>query len=77
MKNLVGDDAHTGLQEELDRKLQAKLKETGGKFLRPREYLKEWAYTVDRGGCIPYFFQHYRQNKPADFRVQSPGDILK
>ena len=54
MKNLVGIAAHAGLQEELDRKLQSKLKETGDRFLPRKHYRQTWGYSVDGGGNIPY-----------------------
>lgn len=68
MKNLVGMAEHAELQKKLDRKLQAKLKQTGDKFLTSKQYLKAWGYTVDRKGCIPYF---------GDYKVQSPGNKPK
>lgn len=78
MNNLVGDAAHAGLQKELKNKLQSKLKQTGDGFLQPQQHLDQWGYTVDHSGCIPYFFQHYRQGgKPATFKVQSPGNRPK
>ena len=64
MKNLVGVAAHADLEKELEGKLQAKLKETGDRFLPGEQYLKEWGYQVDKRGCIPYDKGH---------KVQSPA----
>jgi arylsulfatase A-like enzyme len=63
MKNLVGTAAHADLQKELEGRLQAKLTETGDEFLPREQCLKEWGYTVDKRGCIPYRGNH---------KVQSP-----
>jgi arylsulfatase A-like enzyme len=68
MKNLVGIAEHADLQKELERKLQAKLKQTGDEFLPMKQYLKAWGYTVDRKGCIPY---------RGNFKVQSPRNRPK
>lgn len=68
MKNLAGVAAHADLQKQLDGKLQLKLKQTGDKLLPKQHYLKEWGYTVGRGGNIPYF----SGKKPDSFKVQSP-----
>ena len=68
MKNLIGSPEHADLQKELDHKLQAKLKQTGDKFLTKEQALKAWGYTVDRKSCIPY---------KGDFKVQSPGNRPK
>jgi hypothetical protein len=68
MKNLIDDAKHAGLQKKLDRKLQSKLKQTGDKLHPKQHYLKEWGYSVDKGGNTPYF----SGKKPDDFKVQSP-----
>lgn len=67
MKNLAGVVAHADLQKELEGKLQAKLSKTGDAFASRQEYLKEWGYTVDKRGCVPYLGSHKVQgptNKP-------------
>ena len=64
MKNLVGVAAHADLEEELEGKLQAKLKEMGDRFLPGEQCLKEWGYQVDKRGWIPYDKGH---------KVQSPA----
>jgi arylsulfatase A-like enzyme len=78
MKNLLDDAEYAGLQKKLEDKLQSKLKQTGDQFLPKQHYLEEWGYTVDEGGCIPYFFQHYKHGKkPDNFKVQSPANKPK
>jgi arylsulfatase A-like enzyme len=68
MKNLIGSADHANLQQALEDRLQAKLKETGDKFFPKERYLEEWGYTVDGRGCIPY-----RGNQ----KVQSPANRPK
>jgi hypothetical protein len=67
-KNIAGVAAHAGLQKKLEGKLQSKLKRMGDKLHPKQHYLKEWGYSVDEGGNIPYYFG----KKPDDFKVQSP-----
>ena len=64
MQNLIGDPAQADLQKDLEAKLQARLDETGDRFLPQEDYLKMWGYKVDARGCIPY---------GAQFPVQSPA----
>ena len=68
MNNLVGVAEHVGLQKKLEDKLQSKLQETGDEFHPKEHYLKDWGYSVDRNGAIPYF----SGKKPENFKVQSP-----
>ena len=68
MHNLVGVAEHVGLQKKLEDKLQSKLQETGDEFHPKEHYLKDWGYSVDRNGAIPYF----SGKKPENFKVQSP-----
>jgi arylsulfatase A-like enzyme len=65
MTNLVGVVAHAELQNELERTLQAKLAMTKDEFLTKDQYLKEWGYTVNRYGSIPYHEGHIVQS-PAN-----------
>ena len=74
MNNLVGMPEHAGLQKKLEDQLQSKLQQTGDEFHPKEHYLKEWGYTVDQDGAIPYFFEG---NKPEDFKVQSPMNKSK
>ncbi len=73
MDNLAGVAEHSGLHKELEDKLQSKLQQTGDAFHPKDHYLKEWGYTVDGNGAIPY----YSGNKPEDFKVQSPSTKRK
>jgi len=78
MKNLINDASYADLQKELDGKLQSKLRQTGDKLHPKQHYLKEWAYTVDRGGNIPYFFLHHKNRKKPDVvNVQGPANKPK
>ena len=69
MTNLVGMAEHSGLQKELEAKLQSKLDQTGDQFLPMEQYLEKWGYTVDEIGCIGYFVGKL----PDNFKVQSPA----
>ncbi|SHJ06062.1 sulfatase family protein [Pseudozobellia thermophila] len=54
LNNLVGNEAYADLQEELDRQLTARLKETGDEFLPGMTYIEKWGYPVDETGTVPY-----------------------
>jgi len=54
MNNLIESGDRPELQQELDQKLQAKLKETGDAFLGPKESLKAWGYHFGKKHAIPY-----------------------
>jgi len=69
MNNLIDSAEHVGLQKKLEQKLQSKLQQMGDEFHAKEHYLEEWGYTVNRNGAIPYFFE---DNKPENFKVQSP-----
>jgi hypothetical protein len=69
MSNLVGKAEHAALEQKLEHTLQAALQRTGDEFHSKEHYLKEWGYTVNRSGAIPYFFE---DNRPENFKVQSP-----
>ena len=78
MKNLMGDVAHADLQKKLEGMLQSKLQQTGDKFHPKQHYLKEWGYTVDKWGNIPYAFLHHKNRKRPDaIKVQSPANRLR
>jgi len=70
MTNLLDQPEYAALQKQLERKLQFKLKQTSDKLQPKQHYLKEWGYTVDRWGNIPYF----SGKKPDNFKVQSPAN---
>ena len=74
MNNLIGKAEHVGLQRKLEDRLQSKLQQTNDEFHPKEHYLEEWGYTVDRSGAIPYF---YEDNRPKNFKVQSPMNKLK
>jgi hypothetical protein len=42
------------LQDELEKQLSHRLKETGDEFLPGMEYIKKWGYPVDETGTVPY-----------------------
>ena len=52
--NLVGNEGYTTLQDELEKQLSHRLKETGDEFLPGMEYIKKWGYPVDETGTVPY-----------------------
>ena len=52
--NLVGNEGYTTLQDELEKQLAHRLKETGDEFLPGMEYIKKWGYSVDETGTVPY-----------------------
>ncbi|SOE23190.1 Arylsulfatase A [Spirosomataceae bacterium TFI 002] len=54
MNNLVGKDSYSSLQNDLDKKLIQRLKETGDEFLPGIEYIKKWGYIIDETGTVPY-----------------------
>jgi arylsulfatase A-like enzyme len=54
MHNLANDPAHAALQTELDSILSRKLKANGDEFLPAAAYIKQWGYTVDANGTVPY-----------------------
>jgi arylsulfatase A-like enzyme len=69
MRNLLDEPKYAALQKQLEAKLQSQLKQRGDQLLPKEHYLKEWRYTVDRGGNIPYF----SGKTPNNFKVQSPA----
>jgi hypothetical protein len=42
------------VQDNLEKDLSHRLKETGDEFLAGMEYVKRWGYTVDATGTVPY-----------------------
>lgn len=53
-ENLVGRQEYQQLSQELDRILRRMLKERKDEFLPGSEYVKQWNYTVDESGTLPY-----------------------
>jgi arylsulfatase A-like enzyme len=54
MDNLIDRPEHAALQEEMERQLQRKLKQTDDEFLPARHYIEKWGYHTDANGTIPY-----------------------
>jgi hypothetical protein len=54
MRNLVGTPEAATVLEKLEARLSAKLKEREDEFRPGKEYIKQWGYTVDGNGTIPY-----------------------
>lgn len=54
LNNLVGNEGYTTLQDDLEKQLAQRLKETGDEFLPGMEYIKKWGYPVDKTGTVPY-----------------------
>ena len=52
--NLVGNEGATSLQDDMEKLLYERLKETGDEFLPGLEYVKKWGYTLDETGTVPY-----------------------
>jgi hypothetical protein len=66
------------LRNKLEGMLQSKLEQAGDKLHPKQHYLKEWGYTVDARGNIPYFFLHHKnRKKPNVVKVQSPANKPK
>jgi arylsulfatase A-like enzyme len=54
LRNLVDDPASAALRAELDARLATRLEETGDRFLPGMEYIRQWGYTVDAEGTVPF-----------------------
>jgi arylsulfatase A-like enzyme len=54
LNNLIGNEGHALLQDDMEKLLAQRLKETGDEFLPGMEYIKKWGYTVDETGTVPY-----------------------
>jgi arylsulfatase A-like enzyme len=54
LENLAGKPGYKKLQDELDRLLSRKLKETNDEFLSGGEYIRKWGYKVDQSGTVSY-----------------------
>ncbi len=53
-RNLVDDPAGHALRNQLDERLDAMLEQRGDEFLHGDEYIRQWGYTVDESGTVPY-----------------------
>jgi arylsulfatase A-like enzyme len=54
LDNLIGNPATANAQAELDALLNRKLEAMGDAFLPGGEYLRQWGYSVDATGTVPY-----------------------
>lgn len=54
MNNLVDQAQYASLQNDLDKQLSERLRETGDEFLPGMDYIKKWKYPVDETGTVPY-----------------------
>ncbi len=60
LTNLVDQPQAAPVQTELNRELHAMLAARGDEFLGGVEYVRQWGYTIDETGTVPYEFK-YRQ----------------
>jgi hypothetical protein len=54
MNNLVGTAGSAALKMKLDAILNKKLAEAHDRFLPAGEHIRNWGYTVDAEGTVPY-----------------------
>ena len=54
MRNLVDEAEFSDLRDELEQCLEKKLENRADSFLPGMEYIREWGYTVDENGTVPY-----------------------
>ena len=54
LNNLVNRQSTSSLKKHLDSLLDRKLDETGDRFLPGMDYIREFGYTVDETGTVPY-----------------------
>ena len=54
LNNLVDKPEIADLQARLDQLLSEKLQTTNDEFLPGPEYIKQWGYTIDETGTVPY-----------------------
>ncbi len=54
MNNLVDQAQYASLQNDLDKQLSERLRETGDEFLPGMDYIEKWGYPVDETGTVPY-----------------------
>jgi arylsulfatase A-like enzyme len=60
MNNLVNHKEYSGIQTELEKKLNELLNRTKDKFLPGTEYIKKWKYVVDETETVPYIEINYQ-----------------
>ena len=54
MTNLIDNPDYDDVREQLERKLLRMLDEVGDKFLDGMSYIRQWGYTVDETGTVPW-----------------------
>ena len=54
LNNLVGDESHKSVQDNLDKKLIDMLHKNGDEFLPGMHYVKKWGYPLDETETVPY-----------------------
>jgi arylsulfatase A-like enzyme len=54
MNNLIGRRDAEKLQKKLDSLLKRKLAKAHDQFLPAAEYIRQWGYTTDKNGTVPY-----------------------
>ena len=64
LNNLVDDPEYADLCSELDVWLQRRLDARGDEFLPGADYIRQWGYTVNESGTVPY-----KKIKPANQRI--------
>jgi arylsulfatase A-like enzyme len=63
LNNLIGNPDFKKVQQNLDERLTAKLRERKDEFLPGMEYVKKWNYVVDSTETVPYIKMNY-EGKP-------------
>ena len=58
LANAVDQPATTSVQAELRQRLHALLRARGDEFLSGMDYVRQWGYTVDEDGTVPYAFKY-------------------
>tara|TARA_R110002049_G_scaffold15981_9_gene64547 strand:+ start:1313 stop:1510 length:198 start_codon:yes stop_codon:yes gene_type:complete len=54
LNDLVGNAGYTSVQDELEKQLSQRQKETWDEFLPGMEYIKKWGCPVDETDIVPY-----------------------
>jgi arylsulfatase A-like enzyme len=54
LANLIGNSQYLKLEENLEKALKQRLRETKDEFLPGKAYIEKWGYVVDSTGTIPF-----------------------
>ena len=54
LNNLIDDPEYADVRRELDAWLQRRLDARGDEFLPGADYIRQWGYTVNESGTVPY-----------------------